>query len=57
MIGDPDNGRYEWAFQTEQHVVSFSNASYGGIAEAMRDGLNVALGGVVCARGIDVIRF
>lgn len=57
MIGDPDNGRYEWAFQVEQHSLHFSNAAYGAIADAMRDGLSVALGGVVASRGMDRIWF
>lgn len=57
VIGDPENGRYEWAFQVEQHSLHFSNAAYGAIADAMRDGLIVATGGITGGTCMDRIWF
>lgn len=42
VIGDPENGAYEWVIEsvaTNQCELEFSNCGYGQSAIALRDGL------------------
>lgn len=39
VIGDPNNGAYEWISAEESGMVRRSNAGFGSIASAMLDGL------------------
>lgn len=45
VVGDPDNGCYEWIHRDENgKILKFSNKGYGSCSVAMRDGLTAALG-------------
>lgn len=39
IVGDPDNGCYEWMIRTPQGIERHSDVGYGDSAIAMRDGL------------------
>lgn len=46
VVGDPDNGSYEWVWIEGNGLTGdlhYSDAGWGSIAHALRDGLNVAL--------------
>jgi hypothetical protein len=40
VIGDPDNGCYEWVIRNEAgKIVEYSNSGYGSTETALRDGI------------------
>jgi hypothetical protein len=39
VIGDPDNGAYEWAIERSGNIERHSDAGYGIADVALRDGL------------------
>ena len=40
IVGDPDNGSYEWVLTSPTEVRSHSDDGWGSLAAALRDGLN-----------------
>lgn len=52
VVGDRDNGSYEWVWIEGDGLTGdlhYSNAGWGSIAHALRDGLHVALAEAVDA--------
>ena len=43
VVGDPDNGSYEWLIRTSAGITHYSDCGYGCSANALLDGLIVAL--------------
>lgn len=39
VVGDPDNGVYEWAYERNGKIEEHSDLDYGNVAGALRDGL------------------
>jgi hypothetical protein len=47
VVGDPDNGCYEWIHRDENgKILKHSDSGYGMTTVALRDGLNAALDGL-----------